>query len=140
MSDAGTPTKQETPPAVAAYKEIFARALARRPSGMKRRLAEALDRNPSFISQICNPSYPTPIPAAHVERILEICHFSPSERAEFLAAYETAHPRRSVGSPGRIAMRTLSVRVPDTRDPVRNAEIDRAFHDLATRFARLLDE
>jgi hypothetical protein len=138
MSDAPAP-KPDVPQAVATYKEIFARALARRPSGMKRRLAEALDSNPSFISQICNPAYPTPIPAAHVGRIIELCHFSASEKADFLAAYEVAHPRRAVSDKDMLPLRTLTVRVPDTGDKARNAEIDRAIHDLAARLARIFE-
>jgi len=48
---------------------------------------------PSF-SQMANPAYPTPAPARHLEIIFELCHFSKAERAEFLAAYLRAHPRR----------------------------------------------
>ena len=56
--DAGLPT-------VAAYKRVLQDVLERRPSGMRQRLAEALGKNRSFISQISNPTYPTPIPAQH---------------------------------------------------------------------------
>src|SRR5262245_41606321 len=79
---------------VAAYKRVLQQVLDRRPSGMRQRLAEALGKNRSFISQISNPVYPTPIPAQHVERIFEICHFSKEEKKLFLAAYRRAHPRR----------------------------------------------
>ena len=79
---------------VAAYKRVLQDVLERRPSGMRQRLAEALGKNRSFISQISNPIYPTPIPAQHVESILEICHFSPPERERFLDAYRRAHPQR----------------------------------------------
>src|ERR1044071_2202667 len=79
---------------VAAYKRVLQQALDNRPSGMRQRLAEALGKNRSFISQISSPSYPTPIPAQHIERIFEICHFSPQDRDRFLEAYRQAHPRR----------------------------------------------
>ena len=71
---------------VAAYKQLLKEALDRRPSGMRQRLAKAIGKNRSFVSQISNPAYPTPIPAEHVDRILEVCHFAPEERAAFMKA------------------------------------------------------
>ncbi len=41
--------------AVAAYKAVFKAVLDKRPSGMRLRLADALGKNRSFISQISNP-------------------------------------------------------------------------------------
>jgi hypothetical protein len=79
---------------VVAYKRLLQQILDRRPSGMRQRLAEALGKNRSFITQISNPAYPTPILPQHAERIFEICHFATHEREEFLAAYYEAHPRR----------------------------------------------
>ena len=90
-----SPAKPEAgAPTVAAYKRVLQDVLERRPSGMRQRLAVALGKNRSFISQISNPTYPTPIPAQHVEAIFEICHFSPPERERFLDAYRQAHPQR----------------------------------------------
>ena len=54
---------------VGAYKRVLQEVLERRPSGMRQRLAEALGKNRSFISLISNPTYATPIPVQHVERI-----------------------------------------------------------------------
>ena len=85
---------EAAPEAVALYKRLLQAVLEKRPSGMRQRLAEALGKNRSFISQISNPAYPTPIPAQHVDAILEICHFAPAEREQFLAAYRRAHPQR----------------------------------------------
>ena len=56
---------------VAAYKRILQKVLDSRPSGMRQRLAESLGKNRSFISQISNPAYPTPIPAQHIDTIFE---------------------------------------------------------------------
>src|ERR1700722_17494903 len=81
-------------PNVAAYKLVLKRVLDNRPSGMRHRLAKALGKNRSFISQMANPTYSTPAPAQHLDIIFELCHFSKAERAEFLAAYVRAHPRR----------------------------------------------
>ena len=131
----------EPSPAVAAYKTILRDALDRRPSGMRKRLAEALGKNRSFVSQIANPAYATPIPLAHVEAILEICHFSPAERAAFAAAYAAAHPRR--GSlkvePEPPRHRSIVVRVPDLRDERRNRELERLVHDMAARIVRMIE-
>jgi hypothetical protein len=78
--------------AVAEYKRILAKVLENRPSGTRQRLAVALGKNRSFISQIANPSYATPIPAQHLETIFEICLFPAGERRAFLDAYARAHP------------------------------------------------
>ena len=72
--------------AVAEYKSILSEVLDRRPSGTRQRLAAALGKNRSFISQISSALYPTPIPYGHLETIFEICHFNRMERERFLAA------------------------------------------------------
>ena len=46
------------PDPVAEYKAILKRVLDNRPSGTRQRLAKALGKNRSFISQIANPAYP----------------------------------------------------------------------------------
>ena len=81
------------PTAVAEYKGTLRRVLENRPSGTRQRLATALGKNRSFISQITNPAYSVPIPAQHLPTIFDICHFSPEDRREFLEAYARAHPR-----------------------------------------------
>mgnify|MGYP000606055132 CR=1 FL=1 len=50
--------------AVAAYKRMLADIIEKRPSGTRQRLAAALAKNRSFVSQITNPAYATPIPAS----------------------------------------------------------------------------
>lgn len=124
--------------AIAAYKEILKTVLDMRPSGMRRHLAQRLGSNPSFVSQIANPAYPTPIPAGHVEAILEICHFSPAERERFLAAYELAHPNRAHLLRAAEVGRTLALTVPDLGSPEKNAEFDRAVTDFVAKMSRLL--
>ena len=79
---------------IAAYKAILRDVLDKRPSGMRQRLAEAIGKNRSFVSQISNSAYQVPIPARHLGLIFEICHFSAQERATFLKAYSRAHPGR----------------------------------------------
>ena len=126
-------------PNVAAYKLVLKRVLDNRPSGMRHRLAKALGKNRSFISQMANPAYSTPAPAQHLETIFELCYFSKAERTEFLAAYLLAHPRRSHVARPSPRMRKITLVVPDLHDAERNAIVDRMVADLA-RHIELLTE
>ena len=123
---------------VAAYKRVLQEVLDRRPSGTRQRLAEALGKNRSFISQISNPTYPTPIPAQHVESIFEICHFAPPERERFLAAYRRAHPQRLriLGHQDRVRRVTLTL--PDLDDEEKNRRLDAALADFAAQVTQLV--
>ena len=123
--------------AVADYKRVLQHVLDNRPSGMRQRLAEALGKNRSFISQICNPAYQTPVPAQHIERIFEICHFAPHEREAFIAAYHRAHPGRLRMRPhGR--MRTITLEVPDLGSTERNDALDELIADFTAKAVRLI--
>ena len=124
--------------AVAAYKQILREALDRRPAGIRRRLADVLGKNRSFITHLSNPAYSTPIPAPYVEPILAVCHFSIPERESFLAAYERAHPGKLARPAPHAPLRTVSLRLPDLQDPQRNAQLDRMLHDMAFRIAHLI--
>ncbi len=87
---------------VAAYKALLQAFIDRRPSGMRLKIAEAIGKNKSFVSQITNPAYPVPVPARHLDTIFRICHFSAEERQQFLAAYGAAHPNGAFdGKPAR---------------------------------------
>ena len=123
---------------VTEYKEILRAVLDRRPSGTRQRLATVLGKNRSFISQISNPAYAVPIPIQHVDRIFEVCHFSPADRRAFLDAYARAHPRRVRAAEEDDAGRTISVQVPDLGDPARNAQLERLINEFARRVAQLV--
>src|SRR3984893_18682640 len=82
MSTQATPAGSQE--LIAAYKAILRDLLEKRTCGMRHRLAEALGKNRSFITQIANPAYQTPIPAQHVHAIIQVCHFSVQERDPFL--------------------------------------------------------
>jgi len=126
---------------VSAYKRVLQEVLDSRPSGMRQRLAEALEKNRSFISLISNPAYPTPIPLQHVERIFEICHFSPRERERFLAAYRAAHPRRlQVLKEEGERLREVKVVLPDLGTDARNRRLEAIVKEFAEKVARLLRE
>ena len=119
---------------VADYKRLLQQVCDNRPSGTRGRLAAALGTNRSFVSQMTNPAYAMPIPAQHLQTIFDVCHFSPSERAAFLEAYDCAHPGRREGANGAAATRLVPVRVPDLGDPRRNQAID----DMLAEYARHL--
>jgi hypothetical protein len=129
--------------AVAAYKGVLQRVLDNRPSGTRYRLAAAMGKNRSFISQITNPAYLVPIPATHLDALFEICHFSSDERREFLEAYSRAHPRRlrivatddNGGQPQKL--RTITLAVPDLGDARRNRIFEETLADFARRMAHL---
>lgn len=125
--------------AVAAYKRVLQGVIDRRPSGMRLKIAGALGKHKSFVSQIANPAYPVPVPARHLETIFEICHFSSEERAEFLAAYARAHPGRVPASRGGRPARSITVEVPDLGDPRKQAELEDLVRQFARRVASLLD-
>jgi hypothetical protein len=139
---ARAPAKSEAPQErVSAYKRVLQEVLDSRPSGMRQRLAEALEKNRSFISLISNPAYPTPIPVQHVERIFEICHFSPRERERFLVAYRTAHPRRlQVLKEEGERLREVKVVLPDLGTDARNRRLEAIVKEFAEKVARLLRE
>lgn len=80
---------------IAVYKSLLREAIEQRPSGLRLKIAEVLGTHKSFISQITNPTDPTPIPARHLEAIFDVCHFSQQEKEVFLAAYRHAHPKRN---------------------------------------------
>jgi hypothetical protein len=126
--------------AVAAYKSIFKAVLDKRPSGMRLRLAHVLGKNRSFISQIANPAYQIPIPVQHLNTIFEVCHFSPAEKAAFLAAYGRAHPRRAGRLSGVPSERLVTLHLPDLGSPKRNRELESLLHDFVRRLIALLQE
>ena len=123
---------------VPAYKAILQRILDSRPSGTRRRIAAALGKNRSFVSQITNPAYSTPIPARHIDLIMEICHFSPADREAFLAAYGEAHPQRLSLIEGQSRLRPHTVYLPDLGDAESNRKMDALVGDFVQKLAELM--
>ncbi len=128
--------------AVAEYKRVLARVLENRPSGTRQRLAVALGKNRSFVSQIANPSYSTPIPAQHLDSIFEICLFPATDRKAFLEAYGRAHPGKLERTRHRKdhRLRPVTVYVPDLDDEAKNHALDRLLSDIATRIGKLTED
>jgi hypothetical protein len=126
--------------AVAEYKRVLQQVLENRPSGTRRRLAEALGKNRSFISQITSPTYSVPIPARHIESIFEICHFLATEKTRFLAAYGRAHPNRVPNPRGEPRGRELVLRLPDLHNAKKNRQLDDLLKETVQRIVRLFEE
>jgi len=126
--------------AVAEYKRVFKEVLDGRPSGMRIRLAHAMGKNRSFVSQISNPAYPVPVPIQHLNTIFDVCHFPPAAKAAFLRAYARAHPRR-MGQLARIPReRTIMLHVPDLGSAKRNQHLDSLMHEFARRLTVILQD
>ena len=125
--------------AVADYKRILQQVLENRPAGTRLRLAEALGKNRSFISQITNPNYSVPIPVAHIERVFEVCHFLAGEKAQFMEVYRRAHPNRAPGKSGSGRSREIVLRVPDLRDREKNKQLDELMKEMLQRVVRLME-
>jgi hypothetical protein len=134
------PSRAEDFPRVAEYKRFLADVVERRPTGTRQRLATALGKNRSFISQITNPIYQIPIPAAHVEVILEICRFSNDERQAFLELYYAVHPKRKLAEKPRTKLIAHTLMLPDLGSATRNAKLQTALANFARDMAALIEQ
>jgi hypothetical protein len=105
---------------------------------MRLRLADALGKNRSFISQISNPIYATPIPAQHLNTIFQLCHFSAAEKEAFLAAYGEAHPQRSDQIKGGREERSITLQLPSLGSAKKDGQFDALLHEFVRRLAALI--
>jgi hypothetical protein len=123
--------------AVAGYKSLLRACIERRPSGLRGRLALALGKHKSFVSQIANPAYGVPIPAGDLPVIFELCHLSAAERERFLELYRRAHPERlrlpATGAPPH----ELRITLPGFRSEATAREVEALILDFAARTIRL---
>ncbi|MEP7239859.1 MAG: hypothetical protein ABI697_03130 [Devosia sp.] len=129
------PTPEE---AIRIYKRILSGVLETRPSGTRQRLADALGKHRSFITQMISPTYGTPIPQRHLATLFSVCHFSTAERDAFMQVYRAAHPGKlAIGDPEH-KMRHLSVLVPDMGDDKTNAAVDKTIGEFVQKLAGLM--
>lgn len=123
---------------IRAYKLVLSRVLETRPSGTRQRLADALGKHRSFITQMSSTTYATPIPQRHLATLFAVCHFSPAERDAFMAAYRAAHRGKlDIGEAER-QMRHLSLLVPELGDDKANAALDRAIGEFVQKVSSLM--
>lgn len=133
------PKAPETPEElIRAYKLIFSNVLETRPSGTRQRLADALGKNRSFITQMTSTTYATPIPQRHLATLFAVCHFSPAEREAFMTAYRAAHRGKLEIGDAERKMRHLSLVVPDLGDDKTNAALDKALGEFVQKLSGLL--
>ena len=122
------------------YKNILRDVLENRPSGTRQRIAVALGKNRSFVSQMSNPASVVPIPAPHLKVIFEICHFPELAKRTFLDAFAKAHPRRIERSRDNPILRSLKLEVLDFGDPEKNRAFDELVRDATRHLARIVDK
>ncbi|HEY7688443.1 MAG TPA: hypothetical protein VH835_07105 [Dongiaceae bacterium] len=135
MADGDQPDRADQ---IARYKTLLQTVIDRRPSGLRGRLAMALGKHKSFVSQITNPAYGVPIPATDLATIFELCHFTGAEREQFLAAYRAAHPDRAA-RPVRAANapHELRIALPKFETEAAAREVEAMILDFAARTIRL---
>lgn len=119
------------------YKAILARIIENRPSGTRQRLASALGKHRSFVTQVTSPAYATPLPARHLATIFRVCHFSPAEQASFLDAYQAAHPGKLPDLGLADGLRQMSLMVPDLGSERKNRLLDEAVAEFVQKIAAL---
>ena len=101
---------------VAAYKELLRGYLEKRPSGLRKRISDAIGTNRSCVSQITNPKYSVPIPSHYIHKLISVCHLSPKERTEFIASYLEAHPGQAELLENRDVVDTFTIDLSAVRD------------------------
>ena len=117
---------------------MLSAVIDQRPSGTRQRLADALGKHRSFVTQITSPAYSTPIPSKHLPLIFSVCHFSTAGARPFPrrlsggASRQGATARRAAG-----ASRHLSLTVPDLGDDKQNAALDRAINEFIHRISSI---
>jgi len=136
-----TTGKDSAASAIGAYKKMLREIIDRRPSGLRQKIAQALGTHKSFVSQITNPADPTPLPQKHIEAIMRTCHFTGTERDEFLQAYEVAHEGgRQRRSARRTApsTRSFTIDLPDLNSETKQKEVEGLMKLIAERLATIL--
>jgi len=123
--------------AVARYKELLRDYIDRRPSGLRGKLALALGKHKSFISQITSPAYAVPIPAGDLATIFALCHLAPEEREAFMRLYRAAHPERARRLRPVSAAHELRIQLPSFRNEALARELEALILDFAARSIRL---
>lgn len=124
---------------IRAYKLVLREALESRPSGIRLRIAHTIGKNKSFISQITNPRYKTPLPEKYVEPLLEVVHLTPAERERFLDIYRQAHPRagdQPKDARAKAGRRAVRIELPRLGSRAVEREVDA----LVTEFAHKVSD
>lgn len=127
---------------IQAYKAVLREALETRPSGIRLRIARTIGKNKSFISQITNPKYQTPLPEKYVEPVFDVLRFTPAERERFLEVYRRAHPRnrqQQAARRERAGTRALSIELPKLKTAALERQVDGLIIDFARKISELVE-
>ena len=120
------PAPGDAEEAIRAYKTILRHVIDQRPSGTRQRLADALGKHRSFVTQITSPAYSTPIPAKHLPTIFAVCHFCRRSATRSSPPISVAHPGKAPASRRAAAhARICRSTVPDLGDDKQNARARR---------------
>lgn len=130
-------SREQSDDAIKAYKEFLTTLIDKRPSGTRQRLADALGKHRSFVTQITSTAYGTPVPVRHLPTIFSVCHFSADERTAFLEIYQEAHPERSTELSDGARMRHLALMVHDLGSDRKNHLFDEALAEFARKLGVL---
>lgn len=134
------PPEHDREQLIRAYKTILRDVIERRPSGLRLKIASAIGRNKSFVSQITSPNYPIPIPRIHLDSIFDLVHFTPEEKAKFLQYYDRAHPRVDARMPGPAPTAPEGRRVMWLELPRLGSALDTHVDRLVRDFARCVTD
>jgi hypothetical protein len=127
-------SKQEL---IATYKSVLRGYLDQRPSGVRQKIAQVLGTHKSFVSLITNPADATPIPARHLEAIMDVCHLSDAERKRFLGAYNLAHPEQAAPPRTHLHFKTLHIQVPVLKNHDKQEALELLIQDTVRRLYNL---
>ena len=122
---------------------MLKQALESRPSGIRLRIADTIGKNKSFISQITNPNYKTPLPEKYVEPIFDVIHATPAERERFLEIYRQAHPRsraHPLEKQDQTGTRTLHLELPKLGSKALDQKVDALITDLVRQIHELIEQ
>jgi hypothetical protein len=120
------------------YKARLSALIDKRPSGTRQRIADALGKHRSFVTQILSTAYATPLPAKHVPVIFSVCHFNAEEKRQFLEDYHAAHPEKREELDVDTVLRHMSLMVLDFKDDEKNRQFDEAIAEFAHRMAAIM--
>jgi hypothetical protein len=134
------PRREQNEELIKAYKQRLGEIIDRRPSGTRQRIADALGKHRSFVTQMTSNLYPTPVPEPHLTTIFAVCHFSAEERRLFLADYRAAHPERAGGINQAKSIRQVTLTVPDLGDERKNRLFDEAMAEFARKTGSIFSD
>src|SRR5690606_24641861 len=111
-----------------------------RPAGVRLRIADTIGTNKSFVSQITNPRYNTPLPAKYVEPLLDAVRPTAAERDRFLALYHEAHHMagKRAGRPATEKARVLRIELPRLGSRSLERRVDTLVQELARQVSDLV--